>query len=452
MSQTAMTPSAVATAQDIDAKEVARLRDTRHPVRMGLWVLVVGLGLFLLWAAWVPLEEGVPAPATVAVEGRRTTIQHTTGGLVKAVRVRDGDEVRAGDVLIELDDAQARAVHATVRQTYLAQRAMEARLTAELTGAPSIRFHEDVLSATQDEVKQHMAAQVRLFEARRAAQAAAVAAQQEVIAGQESQIQGVEQMIASRQAQQALQSSQTSAVQRLADDGFAPRKQALQLAQAQAELRTAITSLRTEQLRLRRSQAEARERLAALRQEFVEQVSAQMADVQREVQANQERMLAAELDLSRMLITAPVAGQVLGLAVHNPGGVVEPSRPLMDILPRGEALVLDVKLPPHVIDTVRPGQDVEVRFSAFAATPHLVVMGKLTSVSGDALVEKTATGSTSYYAGRAELTPEGMRALGGRSVQPGMMAEVLVRTGERSMLDYLLGPLLRRVSTALTER
>lgn len=152
MSQTAMTPSAVATAQDIDAKEVARLRDTRHPVRMGLWVLVVGLGLFLLWAAWVPLEEGVPAPATVAVEGRRTTIQHTTGGLVKAVRVRDGDEVRAGDVLIELDDAQARAVHATVRQTYLAQRAMEARLTAELTGAPSIRFHEDVLSATQDEV------------------------------------------------------------------------------------------------------------------------------------------------------------------------------------------------------------------------------------------------------------------------------------------------------------
>ena len=297
-------------------------------------------------------------------------------------RVRDGDEVRAGDVLIELDDAQARAVHATVRQTYLAQRAMEARLTAELTGAPSIRFHEDVLSATQDEVKQHMAAQVRLFEARRAAQAAAVAAQQEVIAGQESQIQGVEQMIASRQAQQALQSSQTSAVQRLADEGFAPRNQALQLAQAQAELRTAITSLRTEQLRLRRSQAEARERLAALRQEFVEQVSAQMADVQREVQANQERMLAAELDLSRMLITAPVAGQVLGLAVHNPGGVVEPSRPLMDILPRGEALVLDVKLPPHVIDTVRPGQDVEVRFSAFAATPHLVVMGKLTSVSG----------------------------------------------------------------------
>ena len=273
-----------------------------------------------------------------------------------------------------------------------------------------------------------------------------------MIAGQESQIQGVEQMIASRQAQQALQSSQTSAVQRLADEGFAPRNQALQLAQAQAELRTAITSLRTEQLRLRRSQAEARERLAALRQEFVEQVSAQMADVQREVQANQERMLAAELDLSRMLITAPVAGQVLGLAVHNPGGVVEPSRPLMDILPRGEALVLDVKLPPHVIDTVRPGQDVEVRFSAFAATPHLVVMGKLTSVSGDALVEKTATGSTSYYAGRAELTPEGMRALGGRSVQPGMMAEVLVRTGERSMLDYLLGPLLRRVSTALTER
>ena len=118
-------------AESVDAKEIARLRDTRSPVRLGLWVLVIGFGLFLLWAAWAPLEEGVPAQATVGVESRRSSIQHLSGGVVKAVRVRNGDEVAVGDVLVELDDSQERAMHEAVRQNYLAQRAMESRLLAE---------------------------------------------------------------------------------------------------------------------------------------------------------------------------------------------------------------------------------------------------------------------------------------------------------------------------------
>lgn len=450
MNQTLMNPAAE--AQDVDAREVARLRDTRRPIRLGLWVLVVGLGLFLAWAAWAPLEEGVPAPATVAVQGRRTTIQHASGGVVKAVKVRDGEVVAAGAVLIELDDAQTRAVYEATRQNYLAQRALEARLTAELAGAAEIRFDPDLLQAPEPQAAQHMAVQKRLFEARRAAQTAALAAQEQVIAGLQSQLDGMGQMLQSRQTQQQLQADQLQAVQRLADDGFAPRNQALQLAQAQADLHTTISGLQAEQQRLRSAQAEARLRRDLTRQEIVKEVSAQMADLRRELQANQERMVAAQLELTRMEIRAPIAGQVLGLAVHNPGGVVEPSRPLMDILPVGQPLVLQVKLPPHLIDTVHAGQELEVRFSAFAASPHLVVMGKLVSVSGDVLLEQTPHGPTSYYPAQAELTTEGMRALEGRTVQPGMAAEVLVRTGERSLLDYLLGPLLRRVSTSLTER
>jgi len=454
MNQTAAS-SLVAAApapEDVDAREVARLRDTSRPIRLGLWVLVVGFGLFLAWAAWAPLEEGVPAPATVSVEGRRTTIQHASGGVVKAVKVRDGDVVAAGAVLIELDDAQIRAVHEAARQNYLAQRALEARLTAELNGAAAVHFDPELLQAPEPQAAQHMAVQTRLFEARRAAQTAALAAQTQTIAGLQSQFDGLGRMLQSRLAQQQLQSDQLQAVQRLADEGFAPRNQALQLAQAQAELRTTISSLQAEQQRLRSAQAEAGLRRDVLRQEFVKEVSGQMADLRRELQANQERMVAAKLELQRMEIRAPIAGQVLGLAVHNPGGVVEPSRPLMDILPVGEALVLNVKLPPHLIDAVHVGQELEVRFSAFAASPHLVVMGKLVQVSGDVLVEQTPHGPMSYYPARAELTAEGMRALGSRVVQPGMAAEVLVRTGERSMLDYMLGPLLRRVSTALTER
>lgn len=419
---------------------------------MGLWVLVVGFGLFLAWAAWAPLDEGVPAPATVAVEARRTTIQHVSGGLIKAVHVREGAEVAVGDVLVELDDAQTRAVYESVRQNYLAQRAMEGRLTAELTQADKIAWHPDLLSAPDAEASQHMAVQTQLFNARRAAQRATLSAQDQVISGLQSQIEGLQGMLESRQTQLSLQARQLEGVQRLADEGFAPRNQALQLAQGRSDLSTTLVNLQAEQLRLRSAVAEARMRRAALQQEFIKEVSAQMADVRREVQANQEKMIASEMELSRMQIKAPAAGQVIGLAVHNPGGVVEPSRPLMDILPLGVPLVLNVKLPPHVIDTVQVGQEIEVRFTAFAATPHLVVLGKLVSVSGDVLTEQTPHGPMSYYPARAELTPEGMRALGGRSVQPGMAAEVLVRTGERSLIDYLLGPFLKRVSVALTER
>jgi protease secretion system membrane fusion protein len=451
---TSVAPAAALTspAQSVDAKEIARLRDTRSPVRLGLWVLVIGFGLFLLWAAWAPLEEGVPAQATVGVESRRTSIQHLSGGVVKAVHVRNGDEVAVGDVLVELDDSQERAMHEAVRQNYLAQRALESRLLAELSNTASIGFHRDLLESRDPQAAQHMAVQTQLFAARRAAHAAQVQGVEQTIAGIQSQIAGTTQMLVSRREQLALVKRQLDSVSRLADEGFAPRNQALQLEQMHADMTATIANLETESLRLQRAVAEGRLRVAALQQEFVKDMSSQMAEVQREVLANQERLVAVELELSRMRIAAPAAGQVIGLAVPNPGGVVERGRTLMDILPRDVPLVLDVKIPPHVIDTVAVGNEVEVRFSAFAATPHLVVLGRLTTLSGDVVTEQTPMGPQSYYAARAELTPDGMRALAGREVQPGMTAEVLIRTGERSMLDYLLGPLLRRVSVALTER
>lgn len=437
---------------DVEAKEVARLRDTGAPIRLGFWALVVGLGLFLAWAAWAPLDEGVPAQASVAVETRRTTIQHMQGGVVRAVQVKDGSEVKVDDVLIELDDSIARATHQAIRQTYLSQRAQESRLLAELTLAPSIDFHPDLLDADDTLAAQHRAAQTQLFNARRTAYAAEVSATEQMIAGLEGQITGVGQLLVTRRAQQTLQSRQLEGVQQLAEEGFAPRNQALQLQQAQADLRTSIGNLEIEVQRLQSAVAENKLRLASKRQERAKEASAMLADIRREVQANQERLLASTSELGRMQIKSPAAGQVIGLAIRNPGGVVQPGQPLMDILPRGVPLVLDVKIPPHVIANVVVGQEVEVRFAAFASTPHLVVLGRLLSVAGDVVTEQHGGVVQSYYTARVELTPEGMKALGNKLVQPGMNADVLIRTGERSMLDYLLAPLLKRVSASMTEQ
>ncbi len=437
----------------VDAAEVARLSDTRGPIRLGFWALIIGFGLFLVWAAWAPLDEGVPAPATVAVESRRTTIQHMQGGVVSQRVVKDGAEVKAGDVLVELDATLTRATFQNIRQNYLAQRALESRLLAEVAAAGTISFHPDLLTAGDALSAQNMSVQQQLFVARRAAQSADVAAMQEAVHNSELQLAGLRQVVQAKRSQQALQTQQLVSVKTLADEGFAPRNQALQLEQMQAEMRSTLADLEANILRLQSTGAESRLRITQRRQDYAREAAGALAEVRRDVQANQDKLAAITLELERMHIKAPLAGQVIGLAVGGPGSVVQPGQHLMDILPSGATLKLDLKVPPQVIDRLKVGNEVEVRFQAFAATPHLVVLGKLVSLSGDAVTEASNGGMTSsYYMGKVELTPAGLKALGNNVVIPGMTADVMIKSGERSLLTYLLHPLLKRMSASMTEQ
>ena len=436
----------------IDATDAERLSDTRGPIRLGFWALVVGFGLFLAWAIWAPLDEGVPAPATVAVESRRTTIQHIQGGVVHERLVKDGDVVKAGDVLVELDSAVTRANFQSIRQNYLSQRAMESRLLAEISSARTIEFHPDLGKGADALAAQFMLVQRQLFDARRAAQSAEVAAMREAITNNGLQLAGLRQVVQARRAQQDLQTQQLAGVKALAEEGFAPRNQALQLEQSQAELRSSLADLEANMLRLQSSAAEGRLRIAQRQQEFAREASGALAELRREVQANEEKLAAITVELDRMQVRTPVAGQVLALAVGGPGSVVTSGQHLMDILPADATLKLDVKVPPQVIDRVKIGNEVEVRFSSFAATPHLVVLGKLVSLSGDVVTEVSNGMSNTFYAARVELTPEGLKALGNNVVQPGMTADVLIKSGERSLMTYLLNPLVKRLAASMTEQ
>lgn len=438
-------------ASPVDAEDAKLKTDTRPIIRLGFWTLVVGFGAFLAWAAWAPLDEGVAAPATVSVETRRKTIQHMQGGVIRQLMVKEGAEVKEGDVLVLLDDGATRAAFEAIRQNYLAQRAQESRLLAEASGASTITFHADLLSSSDPAATQHKTVQQQLFASRRAALGAEIGAAQQSIAGMEGQLAGMKQMLVSRRDQASIQSRQLASVKSLSEDGFAPRNQALQLEQSQAELRTSLAELETTLERVKSGIAEQRLRIAQRQQEYLKEVAAPLAEVRREVAANQERLAAITAELARTEIKAPVSGQVIGLALAGAGGVVTPGQRLMDILPRGESLLLDTKVPPHVIDRIKVGDLAEVRFTSFANSPQLVVHGKLISLSGDAVTEAAGNVVQSHYIGRVELTPEGLKALGARVMQPGMTADVLIKTGERSLLTYLLHPLLKRVSASMTE-
>lgn len=446
---TALAPAAGSTFTDVD--DVAVKTDTKSVIRLGFWVLVVGFAFFVAWAAWAPLDEGIVAPSSVSIETRRKAIQHLQGGVIQQVLVKEGQEVKQGDVLVVLDDSASRAGYESIRQNYLGQRALESRLLTELTGAGVITFHADLLRQNDTMAQQHMTVQQQVITARRAAQAAEMAAGEQAILGIEGQIVGMNQMLTSRRQQSDLQSRQLTNVQALADDGFAPRNQALQLEQAQAELRGSLADLEANIQRAKSGIAENRLRIAQRKQEYVREVSSQLADVRREVQANQERLSAITAELGRTQIKSPVDGQVVALALSNVGGVAAPSQRLMDIVPKGESLLLDAQVPPTVIDRIKTGDATEVRFSSFANAPSLVVHGKVVSLSRDAVTESLGGLPHSYYLARVEITPEGLKALGDRTMKPGMQAEVLIKTGERSLLTYLLHPFTKRIAAAMTE-
>ena len=435
-----------------DLKNSGELSNTDKPIRMGCWVLVVGFGGFMLWSAFAPLDEGVSAPASVSIESKRKTIQHLSGGVVHNVLVKEGQMVRAGDVLVELDEGLSKANFESIRQNYMGQRASESRLLAEQSGAERINFHPDLLKAASDPlVMQHMQSQNLLFQSRRSALQAEMQAGEENLGGLKAQFESMTQMLENRKNQATLQEQQIKSIKELAADGYAPKNQVLQLEQAQSELRSVMADLQGNLNRIQRSMAEVHQRLAQRKQEYLKEVSQQLADVRREVQSGQDKLKAVGEELARTQVKSPVDGQVVGMQVSSVGGVVTPGQRLMDVVPNGEALLLDAMIPPHIIDKVFMGESVEVRFSTFANSPGLVLDAKLVSVSKDVISEQTPMGVQSYYLARAAITEDGIKSLGKRVLQPGMPAEVLIKTGERSLLTYLLHPLTKRLAASMKE-
>lgn len=424
--------------------------DTRSPARLGFRVLAIGFGGFLLWAALAPLDEGVPTSGVVTIDTKRKAVQHLTGGIVKSVHVKEGQIVAEGAPLMEIDPASTQANFEGVRQRYYTLRAMEARLVAEQGGRESIHFHPDLLTERNSLlVADLIANQEGLFTARKMALDAEVQAIGESIVGLEGSILGYQGLMESRRSQLALLKEEIRGLEELVKDGYAPRNNLLALQRTQAETIGAIADLQGNIERSKSSLAEAKLRITQRKQEFRKETDRELADVRGQADAEGERFAAIKGDLARTVIRAPSSGQVVGLAVQTVGGVIGPGQKIMDIVPQDEPLLLETHIPPHLIDRVQTGLGTDVRFSSFAHSPLLVVPGEVVSVSNDLLVdEKTGV---PYYLARVSVTEKGMEKLGKRQLQAGMPVEVVIITGERSLLTYLLHPLLKRFASSMKE-
>ena len=425
--------------------------DTSAVARTGLWVLGLGFGGFLLWAAFAPLDEGVPTQGMVTIDTKRKTVQHLSGGIVKEVLVHEGQQVKEGEPLLRLDAAVARANYESVRQRYLGYRAMQSRLFAEQAGNAAIDFHPDVKAAMNDPlIKQQIVTQQQLIQARRAALAADLQGIEENIQGLKEQLGSYQNILVQRRNQLSLLNEELNNVRGMVKEGYAPRNRQLELERMVAESNAAIADLVGNSLRVNRQVAELGQRSMARKQEYRKEIESQLADITRETQSDAEKFVAVTADLDRMEIKAPANGQVVGLTVQTVGAVLQPGQKLLDVVPDNQSLLLEAHIPPHLIDKVQSGLPADIRFNTFAHSPQLVVEGKILSVSGDLLSDPQAP-QFAYYLARVQVTPAGMKTLGQRQMQPGMPVEIVIKTGERSLLTYLIHPLTKRMAASLKE-
>jgi protease secretion system membrane fusion protein len=440
---------------DIVSHEVTPLEvntDARAHARLGWLIVVLGFGGFLLWALLAPLDKGVPLQGTVAKESNRKTVQHLTGGTVQQILVKDGDQVKAGQVLVRMNGVAVKSSYETTEAQYLAARATEARLVAERDGKSTISFPEELQKRrSEPRVAELISLQNQLLLSRQGSLRSELASVDESIAGLKIQVKGLEESRESKKEQMNLLKEQLSGMRDLAKEGYVARNRLLDLERTYAQLSGAISEDIGNIGRSQRQVAELSLRRSQRMQDYQKEVRTQLSDVQKEADALSARLEGQRFDLQNAEVKAPADGTVVNLAVFTQGGVVSPGFKMMDIVPSNDPLIVEGTLPVNLIDKVHKGLKVEIMFSAFNAnrTPH--IEGEVETVSADRAVDEK-TGQP-YYKVRVKVTPQGTKMIAEHhlNIIPGMPAELFVKTGERTMMNYLLKPLFDRAKSSLSE-
>lgn len=436
-------------AKAVGDSNVLQLDDTRY-ARLG-WLLMLGgfLG-FLGWAALAPLDKGVAVSGKVMVSGHRKVVQHPSGGIVERIDVRDGDKVVAGQVLIRLKETPLLGQAQSLRSQFYGSLASEARLNAERDGVASVSFPTELTAlASEREVASNLALQRQLFDSRRQALLLDQQGIDESIAGAEAQLRGVRDSQASKVLQRTALAEQLQGLRELAREGYIPRNRLLDSERVYAQVLGSISEDYGRIGQLQRQVLEMRLKIRQLAEEYQKEVRTQLADTRVRTEDLRNRLASAEFELANSQLRAPVAGIVVGLDVFTEGGVIKPGQALMEIVPQGEPLLVEARVPVELADKVHAGLPVELMFSAFSQSTTPRVAGEVMLVSADRQVDERT--DEPYYTLRAQVTEAGMAQLAGLQIRPGMPVEAFVRTGERSMLNYLFKPLLDRTHMALVE-
>lgn len=423
---------------------------TGGAILLGFAAIAVFLGTFLAWSVLAPLSEAAIAPGMIKVEGTRRTVQHLEGGIVREILVRDGDRVRAGQVLMRLDDIRAAADLETLRAQRWSLLAQDARLAAELAGAAEPAFPPDLAAAAEPRAADAMAGQRAVFEARAASLASQIAVQEARIGQQEAIIAGAAGQIRAQRRQLELIRHEEEITRGLVQQGLQRLPTLLALQRAAAALEGQLTELEGQAARAAQGIAEARGTIAAILGQRRQEAAAEQRDLRTRLADIEERLRAASDVAARRDILAPEDGTVHNLRLFNPGAVVRAGDPVTDLVPARDRLIAEVNLQPFDIDVVHAGLRAEIRLPAFKQRLVPFLHGHVTFVAQDVTIdERTRQG---YYRVHIVVDPDQLARLPGVQLVPGMPVEAMIQIGERSFLRYVTQPVRDSFARAFREQ
>jgi HlyD family secretion protein len=411
-------------------------------------VLVVGLGG---WAARTEISGAVVAPGQLVVNSNVKKVQHPTGGVVGELRVRDGNRVNAGDIVVRLDDTQTRANLAIVTKALDENAARQAREEAERDGADAVVFPQDLVERMQNpDVARAVNGERKQFETRRLAREGQRSQLRERIAQLKEETSGYQAQIVSKDNQIVWITKELTGVNELWQKNLVPYTRVTALERDKERLEGERGQLIATIAQTKGKIAETELQILQIDQDMRSEVGKDLAEIRAKTAELVEKKVAAEDLLKRVDIRAPLAGVVHQLAVHTVGGVIGPAEVIMLIVPEADALEVEAKIQPQDIDQVRRGQQAVMRFSAFnqRTTPEL--NGEVVRLSAD-VSEDQKTGIR-YYTVRIAVPQMEIDRLGGLTLVPGMPVESFIQTNSRTVMSYLVKPLQDQVNRAFREK
>jgi HlyD family secretion protein len=426
-------------------------RSIRRHLAIGVAAIILLVGGGGSWATMTELAGAVIAPSLLVVDSNVKKVQHPTGGVVSELRVRNGEQVKAGQIVLRLDETQTRANLAIVTKSLDELAARQARDEAERDGDDKVVFPADLLARMKDSDATHaVTGEQKLFEIRRSAREGQKAQLNQRIAQLQEQIQGVNDQIVAKKRELELIQQELKGVHELWQKSLVPITRVTALERDAARLEGERGSLVSTVAQAKGKITETDLQIIQVDQDMRTEIGKELADIRGKTAELMEKKVAAEDQLKRVDIRAPQDGVVHELAVHTVGGVIGEGETIMLIVPKDEALMVEVKIAPHDIDQVHLGQKAVLRFSAFnqRTTPELD--GEVTRVSAD-ISQDQKTG-TSYFTARIGVAEEQIARLNGLKLVPGMPVETFIQTNPRTVVTYLVKPLHDQITRAFREK
>lgn len=434
-----------------DGIEPVRIEESNIKRQAGKLVFVAFL-IFLVWSVSAPIDSGVAVNGTVVVMGSRKAVQHPVGGVVESIHVREGAQVKQGDVLIRINPLN---IDANLRQSeyeYINAAAAYSRLLAERTEQAEIRWDSTLDSFGQsDQVLEAKRLQTAMFRSRRAELSNQMAILAEQNQGLMQKIRSQETVLKLRESGIAPIVDDAQSMRKLAGDGFVPRTKANEAERNSNEAQAGIANLKSEIAGSKTALASNQFEISKLQAAFFKDVDTQLTEAQKSRETLRAKVESLRFDKSLSDLRAPASGTVVGLKAHTVGGVISGGQVLMEIVPAEQKLIAEVAVPPHLIDKVQVGLMADMRFSAFNVLNTPVVPGVVRLVGADRLPPNPPQYPQEYYLVQVETTEQARSMLADKNILPGMPVEVIVKSGERNFMSYLLKPLSDRFARSFKE-